>query len=111
MVRKTSEGSCGMVDDEVTVWLEGLPCGDETVARRIWHQYVERRLAFARKRLSAGNRRIADEDDLAVSAFFSLCHRLERGEFPDLRDREGLWRLLTTIIARKAAEEVRRQCS
>jgi len=98
-------------DDEVTLWLERLATGDEVAARQIWNRYIQQMLWFARKRLAAADRRVTDEEDLAVSAFQSLCQRVERGQFPDLKDRESLWKLLTTIIARKATAEMRRKFS
>ena len=97
-----------MADDEVTLWLDGLAAGDAEAARRIWQRYIQQMLTFARKRLSAANRRVADEEDLVVSAFHSLCQRAEKGQFPDLRDRDSLWKLLTKIIARKATAQIRR---
>jgi RNA polymerase sigma factor (sigma-70 family) len=98
-------------EDEVTLWLERLATGDEVAARQIWSRYIQQMLSFARARLAAANRRVADEEDLTVSAFCSLCQRVERGQFPDLKDRASLWKLLTTIIARKAVAEMRRHCS
>ncbi len=97
-----------MVDDEVTLWLEGLAAGDALAAQQIWQRYIEQMLTFARRRLAGADRRVADEEDLTVSAFNSLCQRAKKGQFPDLRDRESLWKLLTTIIARKATAEIRR---
>jgi RNA polymerase sigma factor (sigma-70 family) len=104
-------GVCTVDEDEVTVWLERLATGDEVAARQIWSRYIQQMLSFARQRLAAANRRVTDEEDLAVSAFHSLCQRVERGQFPDLKDRESLWKLLTTIIARKAMAEMRRNFS
>ncbi len=98
-------------DDEVTLWLERLASGDEDATRQIWNRYIQQMLSFARKRLAAANRRVADEEDLVVSAFCSLCQRVEQGQFPDLKNRASLWRLLTTIIARKATAEIRRKFS
>lgn len=99
------------MEDDVSAWLQGLVTGDELAARQIWHCYVQRMLAFARKRLDSANRRVSDEEDLVVSAFHSLCQRAAKGQFPDLKDRDSLWKLLTTIIARKAATEIRRNLS
>lgn len=100
-----------MDDDEVTLWLERLATGDEVAACQIWNRYIHQMLSFARKRLAAANQRVNDEEDLAVSAFNSFCQRMEHGQFPDLKDRASLWRLLTTIIARKAMAEIRRNYS
>jgi hypothetical protein len=54
--------------------------------------------------LRATSRRVADEEDVALSAFDSFCAGAERGRFPDLKDRDNLWALLVTITARKAAD-------
>jgi DNA-directed RNA polymerase specialized sigma24 family protein len=40
---------------------------------------------------------------VALSAFDSFCRSAEQGRFPDLADRESLWRLLVVMTARKAA--------
>src|SRR5262249_10533514 len=40
----------------------------------------------------------------ALSAFDSFCRRAEQRQFPDLKDRDGLWALLVLITARKAAD-------
>src|SRR5205823_6317236 len=52
-------------------------------------------------------RRAADEEDVALSAFDSFCRHAEQGRFPELLDRDGLWRLLVVITARKASHLVR----
>ena len=44
---------------------------------------------------------------MALSAFDSFCRNAERGRFPQLADRDSLWRLLVVITARKAAHLVR----
>jgi DNA-directed RNA polymerase specialized sigma24 family protein len=49
---------------------------------------------------------VADEDDIAQSAFCSLCVGAKRGRFPQLGDRESLWGLLVFITAQKAADWV-----
>ena len=43
-------------------------------------------------------------------AFASFCHAAEGGRFPDLTNRQDLWRLLITITAQKAVDQARRQC-
>ena len=39
---------------------------------------------------------------MALSAFDSFCRSAEQGRFPDLADRDSLWRLLVVMTARKA---------
>ena len=94
-------------DDPVTVWLGRLQAGDAGAARPLWDRYFHRLVGLARKRLREAPRRAADEEDLALSAFDSFCRNAEAGRFPDLSDRDGLWRLLAAFTLRKAAHHLR----
>jgi RNA polymerase sigma factor (sigma-70 family) len=95
-----SEGS-------VTRWLSPLRAGDPAAAQQLWERYFRRLVGLARKRLRGAPRRAADEVDVALSAFDSFCRNAGRGRFPQLADRDSLWRLLVTITARKAVHQVR----
>jgi len=44
---------------------------------------------------------------VALSAFNSFCQNAKAGRFPDLADRDGLWRLLARFTLQKAAHQVR----
>lgn len=94
--------------DEISRWVRGLADGDELAAQRLWEQYFERLVRMARKKLGGANRRMADEEDVALSAFHSLCRGAAAGRFPKLDDRDDLWKLLATITARKAIAQQRR---
>jgi DNA-directed RNA polymerase specialized sigma24 family protein len=88
-------------DASVSQWLEGLRAGDDDDIRRLWERYFQKLVGLARARLPARSRRERDEEDVALSAFHSLCERAGRGQFPRLADRDDLWRILSTITARK----------
>ena len=94
-------------DDAVTVWLGQLQAGDPAAARPLFDRYFRRLVELARKRLQDAPRRAVDEEDVALSAFDSFCRNAEDGRFPDLSDRESLWRLLAAFTIRKAARQVR----
>jgi DNA-directed RNA polymerase specialized sigma24 family protein len=83
--------------------LEGLKAGDDAAAQALWERYCDRLVRLARRKLEARFRRVADEEDIALSAFNSLCLGGRRGRFPNLRDRDSLWGLLVFITAQKAA--------
>jgi DNA-directed RNA polymerase specialized sigma24 family protein len=91
----------------VTALLERLKHGDHEAVRLLWQRYYPRLVALARQKLRGAARRVADEEDAALSAFDSFCRRAEQGQFPDLKDRDGLWALLVVLTARKAANLVR----
>lgn len=97
-----------MSSDEVTCWFHGLAKGDEAAVEEVWRRYYEKLVRVARGKLATGQRRAADEEDVALSAFHSFCRGAAAGRFPQLEDRHDLWRLLVTITARKAAHQVRR---
>lgn len=96
-----------MNDDEITVWLKGLAQGDGLASQRIWERYCHQLIDLARKKLGQAGRRVADEEDVALSAFNSFCQGAAAGRFPRLDDRHDLWRLLVTITARKAMRQIR----
>jgi DNA-directed RNA polymerase specialized sigma24 family protein len=94
-------------DGSVTRWLGPLKSGDPAAAQRLWERYFRRLVGVARAKLRGAPRQAADEEDVALSAFDSFCRHAEQGRFPQLADRDCLWRLLVTITARKAARQVR----
>jgi DNA-directed RNA polymerase specialized sigma24 family protein len=89
-------------DESVSEWLGQLRAGDPAAAQKLWERYFFRLVSLARMKLQGTPRRAADEEDVALSAFDSLCRGAEQGRFPDLADRDNFWRLLVTITARKA---------
>lgn len=97
-----SEGS-------VSLWLGRLRAGEQAAAQPLWERYFRRLVALARAKLKGGPRRVADEEDVALSAFDSFCRAAERGRFPQLADRDDLWHLLVVLTARKACDLLRRE--
>jgi DNA-directed RNA polymerase specialized sigma24 family protein len=97
-------------EDSVTQWIDGIKAGDGLAAQRLWEGYFSKLVRLCRKKLGNHPRRAADEEDAALSAFDSLCRGAELGRFPQLQDRDNLWRLLIVIAARKAVDYVERNC-
>jgi DNA-directed RNA polymerase specialized sigma24 family protein len=95
-------------DQSVSHWLSLLQSdGDEAAAQQLWERYFHRLVGLARAKLQGQPRRVADEEDVAISAFASFCSAAEEGRFPRLADRHDLWRLLVTLTERKAYNMVR----
>ena len=99
-----SEGS-------VTRCVRDVGSGDAAAATLLWERYFALLVQVAKKRLarSGSTGADADEEDAALSAFVSFCTAAGEGRFPDLPDREELWRLLVVITARKVGEQVDRR--
>src|SRR5262245_52572189 len=85
-----------MASDEgsVTRWLGRLQQADPAAAQRLWERYFPQLVRLAHQKLRGAPQAVADEEDVALSAFDSFCRNAERGRFPELLDRDGLWRLL-----------------
>ncbi len=94
-------------DDSVLNWLDRLQNGDPAAAQPLWERYFARLVRLARARLHGLRRSVADEEDVALSAFKSFCLAVEQGRFPALADRDSLWRLLVVLTERKAIDLVR----
>jgi RNA polymerase sigma factor (sigma-70 family) len=95
----SSEGS-------VTRWVAALKGGDAAAAQPLWERYHRRLVTLAREKLRTSRRRAADEEDVVQNAFHSFFRGVTRGSFPQLNDRDNLWRLLVVITARKALDQL-----
>ncbi len=93
--------------NSVTIWIKGLKAGDADAIRQIWNRYCDALVGVARNRLGESPRAVSDEEDVALSAFYSLCRRAADGQFGDLNNRNDLWWLLLAITRRKAIDQVR----
>ena len=91
----------------ISRWLGQLQDGDSLAIQNLWQRYFRRLVSLAHKKLQRGPRQMADEEDVALSAFDSFCRNAEQGRFPRLNDRDSLWRLLVTFTLRKAAHHLR----
>ena len=95
------------VNESVTLWIDGLREGNEASAQQLWERYFSQLVRMAGKKLPRSVRREFDEEDVALSAFHSLCEGVRNGKFPRLEDRDNLWSLLVVITARKAMKRLR----
>ncbi|MEM8710648.1 MAG: ECF-type sigma factor [Planctomycetota bacterium] len=100
-----------LTEDEVrasvSAWIDGLRQGDDGSAEELWRRYFERLSAVADRKLTRSARRAYDGEDVALSAFHSLCEGVREGRFPELHSRDELWSLLIVIAARKASHRHR----
>ncbi|NNE00919.1 MAG: RNA polymerase subunit sigma-70 [Pirellulaceae bacterium] len=91
----------------VSHWIHLVKTGDSTAANRIWQHYFDRLVRSVRGRLYGQNRAVSDEEDIVLSVFDSFYNAAENGRFPDLSDRDDLWRLLLRMAARKVVDKRR----
>jgi DNA-directed RNA polymerase specialized sigma24 family protein len=93
----------------VTRWIGPLKAGEVEAAQALWDRYFDGLVRLARTRLRDAPLAAADEEDVALSAIHCLCRGAVAGRFPQLADRDNLWRLLATIAAQKAIDLQRRE--
>jgi DNA-directed RNA polymerase specialized sigma24 family protein len=94
----------------ITGYLGNLKDGDQAAAQPLWEHYFAKLVTVARSKLRRMRKSTADEDeeDAALSAFNSFCAGAARGKFPQLADRDDIWKLLVVITARKAMAQANR---
>ncbi len=93
----------------VTRLIQELQAETPDAARALWERFFARMLALARRRLPAGARREADEEDVAVVAFTRFLRGVRQGRFPRLNNRDDLWAILFTLTTRQAGMQSRQQ--
>lgn len=93
---------------DISHWIDQLKEGNSVAAGQIWHLYFERLIRAVRQRLRGQNRAVSDEEDIVASVFESFYQAAEAGRFPELSDRDDLWRLLLSMSARKVIDKRRR---
>ena len=94
-------------DNSVTHWIGELQRGNREAAQHLWETYFERLVQLAGHKLRGRPLRVADQEDVALSAVRSEFRGIEAGRYPCLADRDDLWRLLMVITAHKVLRMVR----
>ncbi len=99
------------IERSVTLWIRDVKKGDQAAARKLWERYFDRLVKSAGWKMRDMARRVADEEDIALSVFHSLYQGGKAGRFEQLQNRDDLWRLLIAITNHKIVDQVRRQTS
>ena len=107
----TEDPSNDQIDgtEDVTNWFRELEKGDENAAEKLWEYCVPKMLAHSRRRLPASFCKVLDEEDIALSAFRSLCERARRGDLQSIQGRNELLKLLSVITTRKTLNYIKHE--
>ncbi len=100
-----SESNC----EPITIWIRRLESGQLEAAQPLWDHFCKRLMDMANVRLGNKLKRTYDEEDVAVSAFHSLCRAIAVNDRVRLGDRIDLWKLLVVITERKIANRARKE--
>jgi len=98
-----------MADLPITQWIRGTRAGDPESEAALWGHYFKIVVRLARSRMFALQGSIYDEEDAAASALHSVFRGIKSGGFPDLHDRNNLWRVVVLITKRKLRAQWRRE--
>lgn len=91
----------------ITAWLKRLQAGHDDAMPQLWERFAGRVRLLARRRLPDNLRRVADEEDVVVDVFASLCRGAAAGRFNQVSDRHDLWLLLIGLTKQKSADQQR----
>jgi DNA-directed RNA polymerase specialized sigma24 family protein len=97
------------MEDSISEWFRHLKTGDADAAQKLWKRYALALEDLARKRLNGLPKNMADEEDLALSVFSSICRGAAAGRFADVNSRDELWWLLLSITKQKTVDHIRRE--
>jgi DNA-directed RNA polymerase specialized sigma24 family protein len=90
----------------VTRWISQLQQDSaEAAQEQLWNRYFSRLVELARYRLGHSPRGAEDEEDAAIRSLACFFDRAQKGQFPELKDRHGLWLLLSKITVRQAINQ------
>ena len=93
--------------DEISLLLNEMRHGSEVAATKLWEFYLERLLSVSKRKLTNFNSGMADEEDVAVTAFHSFVKRIRRGDYSRVNNRDEAWKMLAVIAVRKSINLVR----
>ncbi len=94
-------------DNPITQYIQAARSGNEEALRAIWNYYVQGLQQVAKNHLQRMPHRTGDEEDVVQSAFRSFFQAAQEGRYPDIHNRDDLWRLLITITACKSKNYIR----
>lgn len=84
--------------------LTAMQQGDEIAFGAFFETHYERIVRYAKKRIGTFPLRVADEEDIAISAMNSLFRNIEENRY-DIQNSMELWKLLVTITNRKLSKQ------
>lgn len=94
----------------ITEWVVALQQNNQSAATSLWESFRDRIELVAKRELAKLPPAAAfDEEDVALSAFYTFCHQIEGGTFSIPTNRDELWWLLIVITKRKAGERVKHE--
>lgn len=86
-----------------------LKQGEECAIQKLWDRYFEPLQRLAVERVNVKDRKMRDEEDLALSAINAFQESIKNGRYSSIEEPNDLWQLLVTIVEHKAIDHVRHE--
>ncbi|MDR2441625.1 MAG: LuxR C-terminal-related transcriptional regulator [Planctomycetaceae bacterium] len=96
-------------DDELKLLLDGIQNQNKESFEQFWNLHFDRLTALARRKMTQVNKRVSDEEDIAISAIHSFYTGLAEQRFHSIQGNNELWKILATIVCRKISKQQRDQ--
>ena len=95
----------------VTHWLNGLAEGRADLPQWLWERYFAQLVGLAQSKIrrSGAANAVEDGEDAALSAIHAVFQAAAQRRYPDLRDRNNLWRLLVVVTENKVNDQFDRR--
>ena len=94
-------------NESVGELIAAIKAHNDVAAEQLWEQYFPRLVEYARGKLASERDPMIDGEDVALSVLDSFITAARDDRFPELRDRDGLWRLLSKMTFRKTIDVIR----
>ncbi len=91
----------------VSRWIDLTRNGDSNALQKIWERYYRSLTDYAKTQLPDFVRQMRDEEDIAHSTLQSMLIGFREGNYPEIQNRQDLWKILTLIAAREAKKHIR----
>lgn len=91
----------------VSRWIDLTRNGDSSAIQKIWEKYYRALAEYAKSKLPDFVRQMQDEEDIAHASLKSMLIGFREGNYPEIRNRHDLWKILTLIAAREAKKHIR----
>ncbi|MDR2757294.1 MAG: hypothetical protein LBC20_16470 [Planctomycetaceae bacterium] len=96
-------------DDDLKLLLDGIQNQNKDSFEQFWNLHFSQLTALARRKMSQVNKRVSDEEDIAISAIHSFYTGLAEQRFHTIQGNNELWKILATIVCRKISKQQRGQ--
>ena len=95
-------------DSEISILLDRLKDQpDDRAVEKIWNRYYGQLITYARRKLRNVPLRDFDEEDVVSEALNTFFKDVRRDRYPQLTDRNDLWRILLVLTLRKVLQNIR----